>query len=78
MMQRRYFLEVFVRFLKTHNVLEKYKRKLDKTLVHDFEGLMWYDPSDWIAAMFSWGSEGCMWRDLYEKWNIILYKLKNY
>ena len=78
MMQRRYFLEVFVRFLKTHNVLEKYKRKLDKALVHDFEGLMWYDPSDWIAAMFSWGSEGRMWRDLYEKWNIILYKLKNY
>lgn len=76
MMQRRYFLKVFVRFLKTHNVLEKYKRKLDKALVHDFEGLMWYDPSDWIVATFSWGSEGRMWRDLHEKWGIILYKLK--
>lgn len=76
MMQKTYFLEVFVRFLKTHNVLEKYKRKLDRELVLDFKNLMWYHPSDWIVAVFSWGSEGRMWRDLHEKWMMVLDKLR--
>ena len=76
MIHRADYLRVFVRFLKTHNALEKYKRKLGGTPAHDFEGLMWHHPAEWIIGIFPWGSEGGMWCDLYDKWNLVLCKLR--